>query len=304
MASCDDYRNIDVSNLCKSLNVKCINDLEYTLQTRLEINKLSSKNNFDKLKTILWLFINEKKRIKSLKLADALQANGMPAYNDYKKYFKDSSSALLYFDNRITSDMLISDKSLHNRLDALDLNLPIRLAFSGRIIAMKGADDLIKTALNLKKMNVNFTFDIFGDGELRQELEVLLVKLDLTDCVKFHGAVDYESKLIPFIQKNVDVFVCCHKQSDPSCTYIETYACGVPIIGYANKAHSGILDIVDAGWEVPIGDSKKLARIIKSINNNRSVIKKKSINARNFALEHTFEIEFQKRVKQWHEIVN
>lgn len=39
----------------------------------------------------------------------------------------------------------------------------------------------------------------------------------------------------------------CHRQGDPSCTYLETYACGMPIVGYNNQAHQGILASNNAG---------------------------------------------------------
>jgi len=88
----------------------------------------------------------------------------------------------------------------------------------------------------------------------------------------------------------------CHRQGDPSCTYLETCACGMPIVGYNNQAHHGILASNNAGWAVKMNDIKGMADLIISLNNRRDEIKTKSLNAACFAREHTFEATFERRI--------
>ncbi len=103
------------------------------------------------------------------------------------------------------------------------------------------------------------------------------------------GNVDFSRELIPYVKGSVDLYVVCHRQSDPSCTYLETYACGVPIAGYANQAHQGILDRSDVGWSVPLNDVEGLAELIARLHLQRDEIKVKARNAVSFAHAHTFE---------------
>lgn len=296
LVSADEFRNLGVSKICHRYRVKCVYYIEYILETRLQINFLSNISFFKKIKTTIWLILMELKRRSALSIADGLQANGTPAFTAYHKKIKDDKSALLYFDTRNTVDMLISLESLDKRLSKLLTNNTLRLAFSGRISAMKGADDLIEFAKILTWKNVDFHLDIFGDGDLNEFLISEIDKAKISNFVSFHGAVDYKSELVPFIQQNIDVFICCHKQSDPSCTYLETYSCGVPILGYANKAHSGILKVADVGWETPLGNIDALVGKLIEINSNRKEIADKSKRAITFATLHTFEKTFQNRI--------
>jgi len=304
LVSADEFRNLDLSGICYKSNVKCIYYIEYILETRIQINFLSEISLFRKIKTTIWLLLVEFKRRKALSLADGLQANGTPAFTAYQHKIKDNKSALLYFDTRNTVDMLISNPLLEKRLSNLLDNKPLKLAFSGRISAMKGADDLIEFAKILAEKNIDFHLDILGDGDLNQFVVDEIENSDLSKFVTFHGAVDYKSELVPFIQQNIDVFICCHKQSDPSCTYLETYSCGVPILGYDNKAHSGILKVADIGWEVPLGNINALVDKLIEINSNRIEVADKSRRSIEFAKSHTFEKTFQKRIDNCRYVMN
>lgn len=294
LASGDDFRQYQVSTLSKHF-AKCIYTLEYTLATRIKIAWLDKVNVFKKIKTTLWLINQEIQLVQALKQSYGIQANGWPAFHAYKKYVKDS---VVYFDTRNSADMLIDESNLEKRLHSLTIQNPLRLAFSGRLITMKGADDLIKVAQCLKANGVPFRFDIFGNGELEETIRKDIIAHDLSKFVTAHGAVDYENVLVPYIQNNVDIFICCHKQGDPSCTYLETYACGVPILGYANEAHAMILNNVDVGWKVPVGDVNALVDELIRLNHARKEVIKKSKQALNFASLNTFQDVFEKRIDQ------
>lgn len=293
MASADEFRNLNLSKMCKELRKPCVYYVEYILETRLQINWLSSKTVFAKLKSSIWLILIENLRRSAFRKATYLQTNGTPAYNSYKKILP----TLLYFDTRSTKEMIISEGELDSRLSRLTRQKKIRLAFSGRLNRMKGVEDLISLAQKLISLNHDFQLDIFGDGELYEGIRNNLSDLSaLADKVVLHGAVDFANDLMPYIKENIDLFVCCHKQSDPSCTYLETYSCGVPIIGYDNKAHSGILELADVGWSVAMNNIEALAQKIIEIDANRDLLAEKSRNARHFAEENTFMISFQKRM--------
>jgi colanic acid/amylovoran biosynthesis glycosyltransferase len=250
---------------------------------------------------MVWLLLKERKRTQAFRLADGLQANGVPAYDAYASLVP---NALLYFDTRNTASMGISDAELSTRLSHLDENAPLRLGFSGRLVGMKGADDLIEIANQLQKRQVPFSFDIFGAGELLPKMQKKIEEYDLGASVRLRGVVDFATELVPYIKSNLDLFVCCHRQSDPSCTYLETYACGVPIAGYNNRAHQGILARHDVGWSVAMNDVKGIVDLIASLNVQRSEIKTKARNAVSFAREHTFEAIFQRRISHCIQILN
>ena len=98
------------------------------------------------------------------------------------------------------------------------------------------------------------------------------------------------------MQQNVDVWVCPHVQGDPSGSYMETFANGLPIVGYANEALSGLLGLVDAGETVPIGDAASLSGILARVYSDRERLVQWSHNARQLAKKHTFDKSFERRM--------
>mgnify|MGYP000261650408 CR=1 FL=1 len=295
LASGDNHKNLNVSKICQQLDIKCVYIIENILETRFQIINMSGVGVWQKIKSSVWTVLIELKRRRAFSAASGIQANGVPAYSVYKKI---TSHAVLYFDSRNSTEMSISETDLVKRLDYLDRDKPIRLGFSGRLIAMKGADHLIDLALILRKKSIPFSLSIFGAGDLSEELEKKVKEFKLEECVWLRGNVDFSKELVPFIKEYLDLFICCHRQSDPSCTYLETYACGVPILGYANKAHQGILGIANVGWSVPMNDINALASKVEILSKHRKELKVKAKRAVLFATEHTFDQTFKRRIEQ------
>lgn len=300
-ASGDSFMNLHIAHLCRKKGTSCVFCIENILRTRLQIVFLSSDKLFKKIKRSVWLLFTEIRRRRAFRLSGGLISNGVAAYDEYRQL---SSNTLLYFDTRITSDVLITEKELNSRLAYLDRNLPLRLGFSGRLIGIKGADHLIEVANELNIRKVPFTLDIFGSGDLVPVMKEKIQLYGLGDFVKLRGVLDFSKELIPVVKKDIDLYVVCHRQSDPSCTYLETYACGVPIAGYDNRAHKGILNICDVGWSSSLGDVRGLAETIQNLHENRNEIKKKSLNAMRFAREHTFEKTVERRIAHIEEVLN
>jgi len=121
---------------------------------------------------------------------------------------------------------------------------------------------------------------------------------DLQTLVTMHGAVDFHRQLLPDLKEKVDVFIALHRQSDPSCTYLETLSCGVPIVGYRNQAFAGILDIADIGWGIEPDNLDAVSWMILRLDLARVEIADKSRNAVSFGRLHDFETSFRNRTGQ------
>ncbi len=300
LASGDSFNQLHISRLCNSLNIKCIYIIEYIPETRYQIASLSTNNVFLKLRRFFYLWRGERVRVSAFSFADGLQANGMPAYQNYKKF----GNSILYFASRIYKDLIINDQQLEPRLAYLTKNEPLRLAFSGRLIAMKGANYLIILAALLKRSGMNFTMTVYGAGDLEEEMNKMILKHNLSDSVIMAGAVDFYKELIPNLKIKTDLFICLHRQSDPSCTYLETLSCGLPIVGYLNKAFSGILKQADIGWGAELDDIEGVASLIIKLNNNRQEICIKSRNSKDFSRLHDFESTYKKRIQHLKNMVS
>ena len=227
------HRLRNFSRVCRQVGVPSVYNTEYSLRTRLQIARSDTSNVLRLARRAAWETETEARIRYELRFAAGIQCNGLPTYEAYRDA---TPSPLLYFDNRISDDLLSTDAQLAERNRMRMLGKPLTLAFSGRWIAMKGVDHLVPFAHELRALGVPFELLICGGGALDAELRAGIEHLRLQDHVKLLGTLDFATELMPLIQSRVDLFVCCHRQGDPSCTYIETLACGVPIAGYLNEA--------------------------------------------------------------------
>jgi glycosyltransferase involved in cell wall biosynthesis len=161
---------------------------------------------------------------------------------------------------------------------------------------MKGVADLVGVADGLRRRGVRFELEIFGSGPQEPALRRAIERLDLSAHVRLRGVADFHRELLPHMRERVDLFVCCHVQGDPACTYVETAAAGVPIAAYANEAFAGLLRQAPIGWSVPLGRAEALAELIARLERDRAQLAARAREALQFAREHSFERTFARRI--------
>lgn len=286
-------RHVRLAHLCAQARIPLVYIAEYSVQTRQQIVRAETSNLLRRWRRLRYTTQLEARYRQAVTSAQGVQCNGTPTYEAYRRI---SSSPLLYFDTRTPEARVIETDALEERLRTLDDRACLRLAFSGRLAKMKGADALPGIGAALRDRGVSFTLDICGDGPLRQTIEEEIARLGLDQFVTMRGVLEFERELIPFISHDVDLFICPHRQGDPSCTYLETFACGVPIVGYANEAFEGLLQRCDAGWSAPLDDPIAVAERVAELASNRDAIKRASRTAATFARSNTFEETMDRRV--------
>lgn len=294
------YRQNHISKVCREAGVPCIYVSEYTLRTRKQIAAVENPNNLlRRFWRSRWEEAQEWKQQQAIKLASGLQCNGTPTYDAYRPL---NPNTMLFFDTRITENMLATFDDIESRTRSRVETMPIRLVFSGRLNRMKGANQLLDVALELNRLGTPFEMFISGAGELEESMHQRIADEGLGNCVKMMGLPDFQTIFFPFVKTHIDLFVCCHPQGDPSCTYIETMSCGVPIVGYANEAFEGIVEQSKAGWLVEINQPKLLAKKISELSRKRSEIKAMSFKSLEFAKDRTFDKTFKARIEHMEQI--
>ena len=289
------HRYDHLATMGRDLGVPVVYVAEWSRRTQKVITAIDSPNALVKARRLFWLWQQRRRIRKSIAAATALQCNGTPTFDEYAQL---NQERLLYFDNRITDDLLIDHEALDRRIARLvEVSTPIELVFTGRLTPTKGVLDLIDVANELRNRQVNFRLSIVGDGELVNELRAQILRHQLESLVTVLAPKQFRSELIPFVQR-MDLFVCPHPQGDPSCTYVETLACGVPIVGYANEALEGVARHSNAAWHVPLGQPRALAAEIVRLAGDRAEVSAASIRAREFATQHTFDTTYGRRVDQ------
>lgn len=286
------YRQNHIHEVGASVGVPVVYASEYTLRTRLQIVNASVKNPVVRARRIAWE-INQERLIRTgIKRSAGLQANGTPTYDVYRDL---SPSPMLFFDGRGSEEMLISSDALETRLKRLDEQRPLRLVFAGRLNHMKGADELLVVARHLLADGVPFTLDIYGGGILAEPMKKTIAEEGMGHAVHLYGFVPF-SELMPKMERDYDLFLCCHVQGDPSGMYLEMLGKGLPFVGYANEALAGILRMTNVGQAVPPYDGVGCAKSIAALVEDRGQIAFWARAARAFAREHTFDKSFARRI--------
>ncbi len=301
-AAADYHLALDLPALCGGPGQpRLVYSIEYTLATRLQIIRLDqSRGPLRKLRSAIWNLNMERHRRAALKAADGVQANGFPAMEEFKGL---NANTILYLDNRMTTDMMATEAEMEARAAHLLSGGPLRLIHSGRLETMKGVQDIVPIARILGDAGVDFTLDIYGAGSLEAEIRAGIARFGLADRVRLHGPVDFETGLVPIQRRAGDLFLSCHRQADPSCTYIESMGCGLPVAGYSNAMWAAMRDDADAGWCVPLGDTSALAQQIIALDKARGEIVAHGERALSYARRHDFRTVFASRIRQLAEVV-
>lgn len=294
VASGDMHEALNLPMLVKASGGRLVYGIEYTLDTRLQIVRLDQNMPWPrKVRSMLWHLNQERRRRAAFRAADGIQANGWPAEAAYGHM---SRNCLLYLDGRMRSTMMATQEETAMRTARLATGAPLRIVHSGRLEPLKGAQDLIPVARTLVEKNVNFTLDIWGAGSLAPQIEQEILVSRLEHQVRLHKPVSFETELMPIFRRNGDLFLSCHRQSDPSCSYIEAMGCGLPVIGYANSMWRSMLEKSGGGAQVPMGDYRALAHGIAQWSCDRVELIDAGKRALSFATSHDFETEFERRM--------
>lgn len=177
------------------------------------------------------------------------------------------------------------------------------ITFAGNIGYAQGLNILPDVAEILKRDQVNFCFNIIGDGRYKSTLirEIkeknlekyfnFIGKKPATDIPKYLAASD--AALISLAES--EVFSITIPAKTQSCM-----ACGIPIILSANGEVQKIIIEAEAGVVSNAGDVEKLAQNIKNMANlNDDVLKKMGSNSRDYYIKNFSKNLLLDKIDDW-----
>lgn len=273
--------------------IPIVASLEYTLETRMRILRLDTEiSALRRIRRMLWQVTHERNLRRSLTKAAGVQFNGWPSYAAYAHL---TPRPHLYLDNRMEQGMMATQADMQARAARLRSGAPLRLIHSGRLEPMKGSQDLLPLMRALAQNKIDATLDIYGAGSLAPSIRAALPEFD--GKVRLHDPVDFRTKLVPINRGAADIFLSCHRQSDPSCSYIEAMGCGLAVAGYDNRMWSALCKASGGGLMAPLGQTEALAASIAQWHQNREQLISATEAALAYAKSHCFETEFGGRIR-------
>ena len=149
---------------------------------------------------------------------------------------------------------------------------PTRLLSVGRLVAFKGFDVLIDACAELHHGGAEFTCEIIGEGDLRQELEARVAHHRLSERVKFSGARSQAT--VTAALRDCDVFVLAsvtdeRGASDVFPTVIaEAMASGRAVVSTTTAGIPELVGNDETGFLAPPKDARALAEAIITLIGN------------------------------------
>lgn len=264
--------------------------LENDLANQISLATLTMTDPLRKfVRTLRTRWDYRRRQIPEMRAAQAIHCNGYPMFDAVAGLDRER---VLYLDSRMAADDVIPAQQLERRLEALG-RAPLRLLFSGRYEPIKGALDAVASAVACLRRGLDVELDCYGQGTLRKAMLDLAAASGHGGRIRIHDSVPFPE--LVQISRGFDVFVCCHRQHDPSCTYLESLGAGLPIVGYGNRMWARMCQESGAGMQSPMGDVEKVADDIAALAADPATLRSLSLRARSFAEAHTFEREFARR---------
>jgi glycosyltransferase involved in cell wall biosynthesis len=286
------------AEIARRAGVPYILILEYDLKTHITVNTGGVRNPIRRaIRAGKTAWDYRFRSVPEMRRAHSLHCNGYPIYDATRSY---NPHSLLYLDSRMSRDMIMPRRQLDDRL-ATRAGRPMRLLFSGRYERMKGTDDAVRAAVECVRRGLDIEMHFYGQGSLRPEMERIAGEVS-AGRIRIHDAVPY-TELVT-ISRTFDLFVCCHIQNDPSCTYLESFGAGLPIVGYDNRMWRRLSETSGAGSVAAMGRSDQVADDVQRLMSDHMSLADMSHKALAFAQTHSYEREFGKRIDALNEAIS
>jgi len=117
-----------------------------------------------------------------------------------------------------------------------------KVLFVGWLVSAKNIEEWLHVAEQVAAHDTEVTFEIVGEGPLRETLEAETKQLSLDRRVHFAGAVAYDQ--LPQIYRSSKVFLLTSKYEGFGRVVMEAYLNGVPVVA---PRITGVEDIVEDG---------------------------------------------------------
>jgi glycosyltransferase involved in cell wall biosynthesis len=154
-----------------------------------------------------------------------------------------------------------------------------RILFLGNVIYRKGLHTLLNAAMRLRsKVLVDVVGSLDSDPMYVRRIRELISKDYLPSRVFLHGSLDRE----PLVDKlkQAHVLVVPSSYEGFGIVYLEGMAFGLPAIGTLSGAASELIDHGITGYLIEPDDSRSLTQHLISLAEDRSLLRRLSLNAR------------------------
>lgn len=175
--------------------------------------------------------------------------------------------------------------------------------FVGSLIPRKGLHLLFEACVILHEQGYcNYTLQIVGDGEQRQELEAFSQAHHLSDCVEWVGRVDYHQVGSYFQQ--ADVFILPTLEDTWAVVVLEAMALGKPVLCSRWAGASELVSDGETGYCFDPHHPQQLAKLMRQFIDSPSLATEMGYKAKQVMSQYTPEAAGQFFSQVTHFVLN
>ncbi len=181
--------------------------------------------------------------------------------------------AMQYFNENIQNKSIV----IHNPIFLKESNFynssinSNKIVTVGRLHPQKNQAFLIETFGEFVKKHPNYKLEIYGDGELKQELESLVEKKGLSKLVKFMGTRENVHKCI----LDAKIFILTSEYEGMPNALIEAMALGIPCISSNYNPKDSVFEFInngENGFVFDKGNSDQLLKYMELICDDSKLV--------------------------------
>lgn len=205
--------------------------------------------------------------------------------NDAKTFFSkkiQKKSKIIY--NPIKSDFYLNKS----------LNIGKDIVAVGRLTSQKNHNLLIDSFYNVSS-EINDNLYIYGDGELKKELQEKIDKLNLTNRIFLMGNVQNLSNILP----KYKLYIMSSDYEGMPNSLMEAMACGLPCIS-TNCPCGGPKELLSKDYLFKINDFNELSKKMLKMLQSEELLKK----AKQENIKKSYEFLDKKILQEWYDFIN
>lgn len=150
--------------------------------------------------------------------------------------------------------------------------IPLQIGYAGRVeIVQKRMDLMLKVIQILEDKNINYHFNVAGDGSALHQVKEYISKNNMSEHVTFWGNISREK--LPDFWKKQDICVNTADYEGHCISRMEAMVNGA--VSVSTDTSGTREDVVDGmnGYFVPIGDYEMMAQRILYLNEHRNLLR-------------------------------
>lgn len=179
------------------------------------------------------------------------------------------NSVANYYKRKHGKTVVIPNPINSNAIGDFHENRKKKIVSVGRLIKAKNHSLLIKAFKKISKDYPDFILEIYGEGELKSELESLIKKLEITDKVFLLGN---KKNVMQFIDDAACFVLPSNYEGFPN-VLLEAMASGLPVIStnFPTGIARELINDGQNGYVVPVGDEDSLINAIRNIIDSKDL---------------------------------